>query len=89
MNNHARLASETNFQPNELACVEEFKDEPDGFGDQKNEEHRHNMILQMLDDKIHKTEEKTRQIHALVTKAEENKPEEKLLKEISFAQIGD
>ena len=89
MNNHARLASETHFQPNELASVEEFKDEPDGFGDQMKEEARHNMILQMLDNKIHKTEKKTREIHELVEKAEENNQQELMNKEISFAHIGE
>ena len=88
MANHARLASETHFQPNELASVdEEFKDEPDGFGDVKKEEARHNMILQLLDDKIHQSEMKTRQVQDLITKsqAQKNNP----MNEVSFANLNE
>ena len=47
------------------------------------------MILKMLDDKIHKTEEKTREIHELVEKAEHQEQQELMNKEISFANIGE
>ena len=43
----------------------------------------------LIGHKIHETEKKTRQIHELVSKAEENKQDLNLQKEISFAHLGD